>query len=82
MLKLKGYDFAIALHLSSKISRMFNTAQTALKIRDFIDSKVGSFPMMKMIELGNTLFNEGKGVEDVITSINNLRPKLRLSFIP
>ena len=43
-------------------------AQAASKMTDFkvypIDSKIGSFPMVKMIEIGNELFADGKDVRD------------------
>ena len=47
-----------------------------------IDSKIGSFPMVKMIEIGNELFANGKDVEEVVATINELTSKSKLSFIP
>lgn len=85
-LQVEGYDFAIALHLSSELSGTFSSAQAASKMTDFkvypIDSKIGSFPMVKMIEIGNELFSMGKEVEEVITAIKELTSKSNLSFIP
>jgi DegV family protein with EDD domain len=85
-LELEGYDFAIALHLSSGLSGTFESAQAASKMSDFkvypIDSKIGSFPMVKMIEIGNELFANGKNVDEVIEKINGLTSKSKLSFIP
>lgn len=85
-LQAEGYDFAIALHLSSDLSGTFESVQAASKMTDFkvypIDSRIGSFPMVKMIEIGNKLFAEGREVEEVIASINEITSKARLSFIP
>ncbi|MGK7379601.1 DegV family protein [Planococcus sp. 1R117A] len=85
-LQSEGYDFAIALHLSSGLSGTFESAQAAAKMTDFnvypIDSKIGSFPMVKMIETGTELFSEGKEVEEVVATINEMATKSHLSFIP
>ena len=85
-LESEGYDFAIALHLSSGLSGTFESARAAAKMTDFnvypIDSKIGSFPMVKMIEVGNELFAEGKDAEEVVEAINKMTSKSRLSFIP
>ncbi len=85
-LQQEGYDFAIAVHLSSGLSGTFETAQTAAEMTDFkvypIDSKIGSFPMVKMIETGNAMLAEGKEVEEVVAAINEMAGKSRLSFIP
>ena len=85
-MKLEGYDFAIALHLSSGLSGTFESAQTAAKMTDFkvypIDSKIGSFPMVKMIEVGDRLLAEGKDAEEVVATINEMTLKSRLAFIP
>ena len=85
-LESEGYDFAIALHLSSGLSGTFESAQAAAKMTNFnvypIDSKIGSFPMVKMIEVGNELIAEGKDAEEVVETINKMTSKSRLSFIP
>ncbi|ANU12084.1 degV family protein [Planococcus antarcticus DSM 14505] len=85
-LQLEGYDFAMALHLSSGLSGTFESAQAAAKMTDFnvhvIDSKIGSFPMVKMIESGNELFANGKDVEEVVAAMTELTAKSKLFFIP
>jgi DegV family protein with EDD domain len=85
-LQSDGYDFAVALHLSSGLSGTFATAQAASEMADFkvypIDSLVGSFPMVKMIETGSRLFSEGKDVEGVVATIKEMATKSHLSFIP
>ncbi len=85
-LENEGYDFAIALHLSSGLSGTFESAQSASKMTDFkiytIDSKMGSFPMGKMIEVGNEIWSAGKDVEEVINTITEMTTKSRLAFVP
>lgn len=85
-LQSEGYDFAVALHLSSGLSGTFESAQAAAKMSDFkvypIDSKIGSFPMVKMIETGNELLANGKGVDEVVASITEMTVQSKLSFIP
>lgn len=85
-LQAEGYDFAIAVHLSSGLSGTFDSAQTASKMLDFqvypIDSKIGSFPMVKMIEIGHEMFASGKNVEEVVTTLNAMTANSKLSFIP
>ncbi|ARF14711.1 DegV family protein [Sporosarcina ureae] len=85
-LQTEGYDFAMAVHLSSGLSGTFESAQSAAKMTDFpvypIDSKIGSFPMVKMIEMGNELFAEGKEPEEVVESLTAMTLKSKLSFIP
>ncbi len=85
-LQAEGYDFAIALHLSSSLSGTFDSAQSASKMTDFnvfpIDSQIGSFPMVKMIEVGNELFANGKDVKEVVATLTEMSSKSKLSFIP
>ena len=85
-LQAEGYDFAIAVHLSSGLSGTFDSAQTASKMLDFqvypIDSKIGSFPMVKMIEIGHEMFASGKNVEEVVKTLNAMTANSKLSFIP
>ncbi|MGI2329243.1 DegV family protein [Planococcus sp. YIM B11945] len=85
-LQREGYDLAIALHLSSSLSGTFESAQAAAKMTDFnvytIDSKIGSFPMVKMIEAGIELLSEGKRVEEVVAKLNEMATKSHLFFIP
>lgn len=85
-LQTDGYDFAIALHLSSGLSGTFATAQSAAEIADFkvypVDSKIGSFPMVKMIESGAAQLAAGIGAEEVVANLKNMAAKSHLSFIP
>lgn len=85
-LEAEGYDFAIAVHLSSGLSGTIETARTAAGMTDFkvypIDSKIGSFPMVKMIETGNEMLASGKEAEEVVAAIESMTAKSKLSFIP
>lgn len=85
-LEAEGYDLAIALHLSSGLSGTIESARSAAKMTDFkvypIDSKIGSFPMVKMIEAGNQLLANGKEVEEVVAALEGMTAKAHLSFIP
>ena len=85
-LQEQGYDCAIALHVSSGISGTFESSQTAAQMADFkvypIDSKIGSYPMIKMIEIGNELLEKGHDIEEVVTAIKKMTENSKLSFIP
>lgn len=85
-LEAEGYDFAIALHLSSGLSGTIESARSAAGMTDFkvypIDSKIGSFPMVKMIEAGSELLANGKEVEEVVAAIEGMTARAHLSFIP
>ncbi len=81
-----GYDCAIALHVSSGMSGTFDSSQSAAQMVDFkvypIDSKIGSYPMVKMIEIGSGLIEEGHNVEEVVSVIKNMTENSELAFIP
>ena len=85
-LQQQGYDCAIALHVSSGMSGTFDTSQSAAQMVDFkvypIDSKIGSYPMVKMIETGSELIAQGRDVEEVVTAIKKMTENTELVFIP
>lgn len=85
-LKANGYDCAVAIHVSSDLSGTYHSSQTASQMANFkvysIDSKIGSFPMVKMIEVGKELVEKGHHVEDVVVQINKMTENSELSFIP
>ena len=85
-LKEQGYACAIAVHTSSKLSGTYNSAFIAAEQADFkvypVDSKIGSFPLEKMIELGQKLEREGFEPEYIVEKINELADHSELSFIP
>ncbi|AMQ06844.1 DegV family protein [Sporosarcina sp. FSL K6-1540] len=85
-LQEQGYDCAIALHVSSGLSGTFDSSQTAAQMVDFkvypIDSKIGSYPMIKMIEIGNELLEQGHDIKEVVAAIKKMTENSKLSFIP
>lgn len=85
-LKAQGYDCAVAVHTSSELSGTYNSSQTASKLANFkvysIDSKIGSYPMVKMLEVGKGMVEEGYDVEEVVAHIENMTNNSELSFIP
>lgn len=85
-LKAQGYTCAIAIHTSQHLSGTYQSAFTAAEQADFevypVDSKIGSFPMLKMIELGQQLEHEGFEPDYIVERINELADNSELSFIP
>lgn len=85
-LKAEGYDCAVAVHTSSDLSGTYQSSQTAAQLADFkvysIDSKIGSYPMGKMIKDGITLVDKGHAIEEVVAHIEKMTNNAELSFIP
>ncbi len=85
-LKAEGYDCAIAVHTSSKQSGTVTSAPIAAEQAGFktyaIDSKIGSFPMQKMLEKGMELEKQGEVPERIVEEIIEMRQRSELSFIP
>ena len=85
-LKAQGYDCAVAVHVSGELSGTYNSSQTASKMANFkvysIDSKIGSYPMVKMLEVGKQMIEENHDVEKVVAHIENMTNNSELSFIP
>ncbi|WP_313892051.1 DegV family protein [Psychrobacillus sp.] len=85
-LKKEGYDCAVAIHVSSELSGTFHSSQSASLMADFqvysIDSKIGSYPMVKMIEIGQDMVDKGHDVKEVVAYIETMAKNSELSFIP
>ena len=85
-LKEQGYDCAVAIHVSSDLSGTYQSSQAAAQMADFevhsIDSKIGSYPMVKMIEVGQNMIESGHDVEEVVSQIEKMAKNSELSFIP
>lgn len=85
-LKKQGYDCAIAVHVSSQQSGTFASASMAAEQAGFktypIDAKIGSYPMQRMLELGQSLAEQGEGVESIVEKIENMVKRSELAFIP
>ena len=85
-LKEEGYTCAIAVHTSKHLSGTYQTAFAAAEQAGFtvypIDSKIGSFPMQKMIETGYALAEQGVAPQQIAASLTDMAERTRLSFIP
>lgn len=85
-LKAEGYDCAIAVHVSSKQSGTVESAPMAAEQAGFktyaIDSKIGSFPMQRMLEQGIELAKQGASVEEIVQSIEDMVSRSQLAFLP
>ncbi|WP_397538968.1 DegV family protein [Rummeliibacillus pycnus] len=85
-LKEDEFDCAIAIHTSSQLSGTYQSSIAAGEMANFkvysIDSKIGSYPIMKMIEYGQKLIKEGQDVESVVEKIQDATDQTALSFIP
>ncbi|OZM57203.1 hypothetical protein CIB95_06980 [Lottiidibacillus patelloidae] len=70
------YDLAIAVHVSGKLSGTYSTSEQASKMVEFpitvIDSKVLSYPLTDMLFTGINAHEQGKSLDEVLESINNL----------
>lgn len=85
-LKQQGYDHAIAIHVSSAQSGTFASATLAANEANFktypFDSKIGSYPMQKMMELAQKMAAEGQSPEAILAALEDLRSRAELTFIP
>lgn len=85
-LKKEGYDCAIAIHTSAMQSGTFASAAMAAEQAGFktypIDSKIGSYPMQRMLELGITLAEDGTEVEEIVGEIEQMVERSELVFMP
>ena len=85
-LKSEGYNCAIAIHVSSKQSGTVECAPMAAQQAGFktyaIDSRIGSFPMQKMLELGIELERKGLEIEEIVRQIEDMRDRAQLAFLP
>ncbi|HWK23849.1 MAG TPA: DegV family protein [Ureibacillus sp.] len=85
-LKDEGYTCGIAVHPTSALSNTFNSSVNAAKEVGFtlyaIDSKIVSFPMMKMIETGHSLIKNGYSVESIVEELDKMANRSELTGIP
>ncbi len=85
-LKQQGYDCAIAVHTSVQLSGTYASAFMASEQAGFtcypIDSKIGSFPMMKMLEVGIQMNKDGHDLEEIVQELQSMTERSELSFIP
>lgn len=85
-LKAEGYDTAIAIHTSEKLSGTVVSSPMAAEQAGFknyaIDSLIGSYPMQAMLEKGMELEKQGLEPEQIVAEIKAMRERAQLSFIP
>lgn len=85
-LKQQGYDCAIAIHTSERLSGTVTSSPMAAEQAGFknypIDSLIGSYPMQAMIEKGIELQKQGLEPEQIVEQILMMREKAELAFIP
>lgn len=85
-LKEEGYDCAIAIHTSEKLSGTVVSSPMAAEQAGFknfaIDSLIGSYPMQAMLERGMELEKQGLEPEQIVAEIEAMRERAHLSFIP
>lgn len=85
--KLKNeYEVGIAVHASSQLSGTFSTSVQAAEIAGFnlipIDSKIGSYPIKKMVERAVALEKEGRSVQDIVENIKKMTETSQLVLLP
>lgn len=85
MLK-EEFDCAIAVHCSSKLSGTLQSSKTAAEMVgfdvSFVDSKIGSYPISKMIQKGVQLHIDGESVKTIVSTLEDMTSKSRLFFTP
>ncbi|WP_071459012.1 DegV family protein [Bacillus massilinigeriensis] len=80
------YKHAIAIHASSALTGTYQSSVVASGMVDYnvevIDSKIGSYPLGKMIEIGVQMQKEGKSYDEIIHHMRGLPEKARLMMAP
>lgn len=75
-LKQKGYDSAVAVHLSAKLSGTLQSSQVAAQLTEFpveaVDSKVISHPLVQLIEHGKQMLQDGYHTAEISESLRQL----------
>ncbi|WP_210364752.1 DegV family protein [Bacillus sp. REN3] len=85
--KLKNqYKYAVAIHASSSLTGTYQSSVAASNIVgykvDVIDSKIGSYPLGKMIEKGVELHRAGKSYEEIVAALRTLPDRANLYMVP
>ena len=85
--KLKEeYEVGIAIHASSELSGTYSTSLQAAEIAGFkligVDSRMGSYPLIKMMELGLALEEQGESAEKIAEQIRNMTKNAELYLVP
>ncbi|WP_174730327.1 DegV family protein [Mesobacillus harenae] len=80
------YKHAIAVHASSSLTGTYQGSLTASSMVEYdvdvIDSKIGSYPLGRMVERGIELQKQGKTYEEIVSYLRTLPDKARLVMSP
>lgn len=82
----KEYDMGIAFHPSSELSGTYSTSVQAAEMAGFeliaIDSRIGSYPLTKMVESAVTWHEEGKSVKEIVSKVKGMAERTELYLVP
>ena len=82
----KQYKHAIAIHASSELTGTYQASVAASSMVDYkvdvIDSKIGSYPLGRMIEKGVAMQKEGKAYDEIVSYLRTLPEKGNLYMAP
>ncbi|MFX3624949.1 MAG: DegV family protein [Ectobacillus sp.] len=82
----KEYEHAIAIHASSALTGTYQTSVSAAQMVGYnieiIDSKIGSYPLGKMIKKGIEMEEQGKSYKEIVEYLRSLPEKGRLYIAP
>lgn len=80
------YDEVVLIHVSSSLSGTLSTSVQAANLLEIkthaVDSWIGSFPLRFMIKSAVELYNKGEKLDQIITTLHNLRSKLNILLLP
>jgi DegV family protein with EDD domain len=80
------YKHAIAIHASSSLTGTYQASVAASSMVEYnvdvIDSKIGSYPLGKMIYNGVEMQKQGKPYSEIVTYLRTLPDKARLIMAP
>ncbi len=84
---LKENESIISIHISKKMSGTINSAELARKEMpgkdiNIIDTGYVSYPLGFIVIKAARLANEGGTKEEILRSINDLKPKINVLFVP
>ena len=85
--KLKeNYKHAIAIHASSELTGTYQSSVAASSMVEYdvdvIDSKIGSYPLGKMIYMGVEIQKAGKSYDEIVAYLRTLPDKAKLVMAP
>lgn len=82
----KDYDCGIAIHASSELTGTYDSSINASRQTGFpvevIDSRIGSYPLGKMISNGIKLQKQGKSYDEIVKTLHTYPDRTGLYLIP